>query len=446
MKFNNLFKKELKELITKQTIAQMVFTMVLLIFMGQMLGQAMNSADTASGKAYVINEDNTEFTETVLKNVGEDLELTIAPAGTSVYDALKDNDNVIVIPAGFSETILTDKQPGEVDFYSTVKMSGLSGTVGGIAGGNAVNYIFDEAKSSLLLADYGFTEADIERLNNVTETVDFSVFGGKTAKVSASSIMGILTMQMMIAPVVIMILLMMASQMIMVAISTEKIDKTLETLLSTPVSRLNVLLAKMSAALVSALLYAVFTAIGFVFYIGGVAGAAVTNTEAMTEAIGGDVMNEAMSLAEGMTALGLGLTPLDFFLFFIQLFLSIAIGLAISLMLGATATDAKSLSSLLLPIMIVVMIPFVITFISDINTLPLPFMIVMYLIPFTHTYMAIPNLIMNDFAAFFAGMGYQVLFFGLSMFAAIKMFTSDKLFTASFAQGKSSGIAKLLGN
>jgi ABC-2 type transport system permease protein len=445
MRFNNLFKKELKELITKQAIASMVFTMVLLILMGQMFGQAMNSADTASSKAYVINQDNTAFTETVLKNVSEDIELTIAPADTSIYDAMKDHDNVIVIPAGFSETILTEKKPGEIDFYGNVKLSGLSGTMGGIAGGTAITNIFEESKQSLLLTDYGMTEADIERINNVTETVEYSVFDGKTAKVSASSLMGILTMQMMIAPMVIMILLLMASQMIMVAISTEKIDKTLETLLSTPVSRLNVLLAKMSAALVSALLYAVFTAIGFVFYIGGVAGSAITDTDAMSEAIGGGAVNTAMSLAEGMNILGLGLTPLDFFLFFIQLFLSIAIGLAISLMLGATATDAKSLSSLILPIVIVVMIPFAITFISDINTLPLPFMLIMYLIPFTHTYMAIPNLITNDFFAFFAGMGYQVLFFGLSMFAAIKMFTSDKLFTASYSQGNA-GAKKLFGN
>jgi ABC-2 type transport system permease protein len=436
MKFSNLFKKELKELITRQTIFAMLFTMILLILMGQVFGQAMSSADTAASKAYVINEDKTEFTETVLKNVGEDMELTIAEPNTSVYDALLTRDSVIVIPSGFSETILRDKKPGEIKLYGNVIVGGISATMGGIAGGDAVNYIFTEARESVLLTEYGLTEADIESLNSVTATVDYAVFGGKTAEVSAAALSGILTVQMLIAPIVIMILLLMASQMIMVAISTEKIDKTLETLLSTPVSRLNVLLAKMAAALLTALLNAVFTAVGMVFYISGFAGSAITDTQGMGEAIDGDVMNSAMSVVDGLNTLGLTLTPLDYFLFFVQLFLSIAIGLAISLMLGATATDTKSLSNLIMPMMIAIMIPFVISFMSDISTLPLPFAIIMWLIPFTHSYTAIPNLIAGDFLMFFIGMAYQLLFLFVTMFAAIKMFTSDKLFTMAYSAGK----------
>ena len=41
MKFGNLLKKELRELITKQALISMVFTMALLIFMGQIMGGAM---------------------------------------------------------------------------------------------------------------------------------------------------------------------------------------------------------------------------------------------------------------------------------------------------------------------------------------------------------------------------------------------------------------------
>jgi ABC-2 type transport system permease protein len=431
VKFSNLFKKEIKELLNRQALFTMVFTMVLLIIMGQFFGQAINSADTASGTAYIINRDDTAFTRAVLENAGKSTNITFGDPSETPETALADRNGVIIIPEGFSDSILNDKKPGTVDFYAKVSFAGLS-AVDSLAGGDAVNGIFAAARDEALLDTYGLSEDDIKLLNNVAETVDFSVYGGKTAQVSASAISGIMMMQMLIAPIVIFILLLMASQMIMVAVSTEKMDKTLETLLSTPVSRLDVLLAKMTAAVVSALLNAAFMAIGMVFYMSGFAGAAITDTSAMSEAFGGEALNTAMTVAQGMVTLGLTMTGADYFLFFIQLFLSVAIGLAAALMLGAMATDAKSLQTLILPVMMIIMVPFFAAILGDVSKMPLPVQIVMYLIPFTHSYTAIPNLIGNNYALFFGGMAYQIVFFVFAMFLAIKMFTSDKLFTAAY--------------
>jgi ABC-2 type transport system permease protein len=435
VKFSNLFLKEIKELVNRQALFTMVFTMVLLIVMGQFFGQAMSSADTASGTAYVINRDDTAFTRTVLENAGKSTTITYGSPEETPETALTDRNSVIIIPEGFSDSILNDKTPGKIDYYAKVSFAGLS-AVDSLSGGDAVGGIYAAAKDEALLESYGLTEDDVKLLNNVTETVDFSVYGGKTAQVAASAISGIMMMQMLIAPMVIFILLLMASQMIMVAISTEKMDKTLETLLSTPVSRLDVLLAKMTAAVVSALLNAAFMAVGMVFYMSGFAGAAITDTSAMSEAFGGEAMNTAMTVAQGMVTLGLTLMPIDYFLFFIQLFLSVAIGLAAALMLGAMATDAKSLQTLILPVMMIIMVPFFVALIGDISKMPLPFQIVMYLIPFTHAYTAIPNLIGDNYALFFGGMAYQIIFFAFAMFLAIKMFTSDKLFTAAYKPTK----------
>ncbi|MDR0991925.1 MAG: ABC transporter permease [Ruminococcus sp.] len=435
MKFSNLFSKEIKELINRQAIFTMVFTMVLLIIMGQFFGQALNSADTVSGKAYIINRDNTPFTRSVLEAVSENTDIILGDPTETPEEALVSQNGVIVIPEGFSNSILNAKVPGKIDYYAKVSFAGLS-AVESLSGGDAVGGIFAAAKDEALLVSYGLSEKDITLLNSVAETVDFSVYGGKTAQVSASAISGVMMMQMMIAPMVIFILLLMASQMIMVAISTEKMDKTLETLLSAPVSRLDVLLAKMTAAVVSALLNAAFMAVGMVFYMSGFAGAAITDTSAVSEAFGGEAINTAMTVAQGMVSLGLTLTPMDYFLFFIQLFFSVAIGLAAALMMGAMATDAKSLQTLILPIMMIIMVPFFVTLLGDISKMPLPFQIVMYLIPFTHAYTAIPNLIGGNYALFFGGMAYQIIFFAFAMFLAVKMFTSDKLFTAAYKPTK----------
>ena len=65
---------------------------------------------------------------------------------------------------------------------------------------------------------------------------------------------------------------MFASQMIISAISTEKIDKTLETLLSAPVSRIAVLSSKMLAATIISALYAAIYMLGFSNMMSGMGG------------------------------------------------------------------------------------------------------------------------------------------------------------------------------
>ncbi|MGN0675534.1 MAG: ABC transporter permease, partial [Oscillospiraceae bacterium] len=68
MKFGNLLKKELRELITKQAIISMVFTMVLLIVMGQVLGGAMAEGfDTST--ITLCNQDDNDFTKEMLEKV-----------------------------------------------------------------------------------------------------------------------------------------------------------------------------------------------------------------------------------------------------------------------------------------------------------------------------------------------------------------------------------------
>ena len=257
----------------------------------------------------------------------------------------------------------------------------------------------------------------------------------------------------MIAPFAIFFLMLMASQMIMTAISTEKIDKTLETLLSTPVSRMSVLMAKMLAALVSALINAVVMIIGFAIYmislVGGVASSIVESgaldqaTAAAAETIGSA---DVMSVTQGLAELGFTISGLDILLFGLQLFLSIAIGLSLSLILGAMATDVKSVQTLTMPIMMAVMLPFFVTMFVDFGSMPTAFKAVMFVIPFTHSYNALTNLMTNDLAMFWGGFAYQIAFFAVCMFLAVRMFTSDKLFTMAFATENKAAKQKKLFN
>jgi ABC-2 type transport system permease protein len=284
----------------------------------------------------------------------------------------------------------------------------------------------------VLEGNYNLSEEQVMALWNNFVLVDYATFGGKTAQASADSITGIMMIQMLIAPFVIFILLIMAASMIMTAISTEKIDKTLETLLSAPVSRLSLLFSKLVAAVIAALANALAMSIGMVFYMNGVTGGALGEMTGVAEQSDITAALDMMSVGDAMNTLGLSLSVGDYVLFGIQLFFTIAIGLGLSLILGALATDIKSVQSLMMPMMMAVMIPFFICLLADVNGMSTLFKTIMYLIPFTNAYMAIPNLMVGEMALFWLGLVYQIIFFAVVMFFAVKMFTSDKLFTMSF--------------
>ena len=337
---------------------------------------------------------------------------------------------------------MNEKKPGQLIFASKVSL-GFSAAMSSISSSDAVSTIVDHSADEAMESIYGLTAEDIALITSPANTVEFSAANGKSVEISAAAVSSIVMMESMIAPFAIFFLLLLASQMIMTAISTEKIDKTLETLLSTPVSRMTVLTAKMVAAIISALLNAVFMIVGFGVYMVSIMGGAMsgaTNGEAnisdlagMTSVPDAGALTDVLSTADAISQLGFSLSGVDILLFGLQLFLTLAIGLSISLILGATATDVKSVQTLVMPIMIAVMIPFFVTMFMDFGEMPVAAKVIMFLIPFTHSYIALTNLMSGDMIMYWGGLAYQIVFFAVCMFLAVRMFTSDKLFTMSFS-------------
>lgn len=433
MKFGNLLKKELSELITPQAIFSMLFTCVLLIVLGQVMGSAMEEGFNTS-TVNICDLDNTEYTQDMLKNLESygttpDMVDIQGDDYAAELDRLGIN-NAVIIPAGYTDSILKDNSPAELIYVSKLG-TGLAGSMKTISASDAVSAIQSAATNDILLKTYGLSEEEITKVRTPVQTVEFTVSNGKTAQISPDALTAVLMFQSMIAPFVVFFLLLMAAQMIMTAISTEKIDKTLETLLSAPVSRMSILTAKMLAAVIVALLNAAFMVVGFIFYIGGMTGGALESVSATADIAAS--AGTALSVPEAMNALGLTIGAGGYLLFGVQLFLTVAIGLSISLILGAFAEDVKSVQTLVMPIMILVMIPFFLTLFLDMNTVSPVIKAITYIIPFSHTYLALNNLMAGNTALFFGGIAYQLIFFIVCMFIAVRIFTTDKIFTMSSA-------------
>lgn len=442
MKFINLFKKELSELINKQMIISLIATMAIFMILGSVMTESISdiSEETKSVTINISDRDKTEFTGNLMKSLeelnSETTELTIKTFETEGDDyaaILSENDieNIIIIPEGFTAALDKTEQP-EIIAVSRMKSAATLSNLN-VDNSSAIALI-EQSISDTIANDTGMSDSQYKLMNNPVIITENTVIDDKSAVISTNSIISKISMQNMILPIIVFVLIMLTSQMLMSAISNEKLDKTLETLLSAPVSRLSVLGAKMLAAAVVALLNAVAYMIGFSKFVSGASDTLSEEAESLA--------NKGLTVDAALEQLGLSLGFTDYLLVGLQLFFTIMICLSISLILGALINDSKNAQNMLMPIMMMAMVPYMISMLTDINALPTVIRLLVYAIPFTHTFSAIPNLMFGNTSLFFIGLGYQIIIFAVCIFFALRLFMSDKIFTISLNFGQKSRYKK----
>lgn len=440
MKFFNLLKKELMELLNKQMILGIVIMLVLFSIVGQVMHSSIEEISKNQYKINVMDCDDTDFTESIfddMKSMNADIKMIGKEfSGKEFQDIMKENDieSLVVIPEGFTKDLLENKNLSALTSVSVMKSASSVAMVS--SDNSSALSLLQSVISDKLMKNGGFSEQDIALVQQSFKVSEITVVSDKSAEISMSTIIQNISVQNMIIPIIVFVLVMYTSQMIIGAISTEKIDKTLETLLSAPVSRSAVLGSKMLAAAIVALINAVSFMIGYYVLVGG----------AMTSAMSLDTVSSAVSdtisYSNAMNQLGLHLEITDYLLVGIQTFLTIMISLSVSIILGAMANDAKSAQNLVMPVMMCAMIPYIVSMVSDINTLPTVIKTLVYAIPFTHTFTAMNNLMFGNDKIFVFGIIYQAVVFAVCMFFAIRIFNSDKIFTSSLNLGQKSKLRK----
>ncbi|MBR6103207.1 MAG: ABC transporter permease [Ruminococcus sp.] len=420
MKFMNLFKKELREMVTVQMIAILVMIYLGMTLLGNVMEKQVEKVAKDSAKIVICDQDNTDFTKAVIELMktpvnGEPNEVTLVEFESEDYakelDRL-DKKSVVIIPKGFTDQV----NNGETAEFTYVnRMTSLSTMSNISSGSETAKALITASVTSALYNDKiknnQLNAKEVAQLEKPVDIKEKTVVAEKTGDIASSTVSSIKQMETMFLPIIVFLLIMYSSQMVLNAVSTEKIDKTLETLLSAPVSRLAVLSSKMLAAGVVAAAYAVVMMFGMNGMLNKIPKG---DTEQYKEAIEG---------------LGLTLSGGQFVLVGLQMFVSILIALSISLVLGVLAKDAKSGQSLLLPIQLMSMVPYMLSMFMDIKTLDPVIRYLIYAIPFTHTFMANENLMFGNYTLYFGGLIYQLALLMLCMGFAIRVFTSDRIFT-----------------
>lgn len=410
-RFSVLLIKELRELLTPQTLVPIALVVVVFLGLGKVLS-AQTKTQQQPQPILVIDNDVSATSASVVALLRQDNLAVTAEDHGSMPDFTKpiSQKAVIVIPSGFGRAMAASK-PATLETYT-------------VQDGFSVARLADTSLVSDAVADVnsGMAAGRLAKLvpHVLPQTLlvpirddQHMVANGNVAAIDPASVASYLTSQIALVPIVLFIVILFAGQMVATAMANEKENKTLETLLSVPISRTTIVTAKMLAAGIVASI----TATAYVFGIHSV----------QANLTASPTLGSATKAA--IAQLGLSLSVGSYILLALTLFLGILVALAIALVLGSFADNIKSVQSLIMPLMVLLLVPYLATLIMNVQTLPETFKILLYMIPFTYTFQAMPNLYLHNYSFVVAGCLYELAFFVVFMLFAAKLFSSDRLLT-----------------
>jgi ABC-2 type transport system permease protein len=422
-KFTNLLLKEIRELVNKQLIISLLMTVALFYFIGEMTKKEVKKA-LGKQKISVMDLDRSELSKGLLAQLQTmkfQIEWVTAKDTSAAVEACRATDTnlLLVIPAGFGESV-GRFAPMAIETYTYLRGFSIVGR------GKSEIFRALVAATNVYLSDAYLRKKipDIkpEDLKNPIKSRDFVIVKDRMAETSALAVTNFVSSQSFFVPIILMMIIIYASQMVISAIAMEKQNKTLETLLTVPIPRTSIVTTKMMAAGLVGLLSAVIYMVGFKSYMGGFTSGAGARGA-------GDV-------SAAIQKLGLAMTTNGYIILGVSLFFAILCALAMATILGVLAEDFRSAQALIMPLVFLVMIPYFLSFFSDMNTLSLPVKLFVWAIPFSHPFLASQNILLGNYTSVLYGIIYMAVFFGIMVFIAARIFSTDRILTMKLKFGK----------
>jgi ABC-2 type transport system permease protein len=324
-------------------------------------------------------------------------------------------DLFILIQHNFTEAIEANEYAG-VTLFTQLRTYSISES---IPPDIVASYV-SEYQQSILDDRLGsaFPGENVTALKTPISIESVSVVKGKLVTNSPSEITNQMMLQSMMIPMVLMILLIMAAQLAATSVAMEKEEKTLESLLTTPVPRSTILFGKIAGVVVISAIAVVAYVMGFSFYMSSVMGAEGTALDI-----------SSIGLAPSLTGMGVLL---------VTLFLSLVSALSLSVLVASFTEDVRSAQSILGVIYVPIFIPAIILMLVDLSQLPGLAQILILAIPFTYPVLAAKAMYTGEFTVIIFGIIYQVIFTAIIIYVASWFFSSEKIMTARLTLKKAS--------
>lgn len=420
-----LLQKELRELLTPALFIPLILTVGIFYGIGQLSSVESKRVAETPTSVRLIDHDQSELSNSVrgaltqlniqIDEVTPDTPIEEAVSAAQAQSAVA----VIVIPPGFN-SVLTNNEPYSLSIYQILRSFSATST-STTSKITAATELVNQLVSDQLISARG--NLDPQFAKHPIQVIEHVVVNERFAAVSSQQMYGYIQSQIFFIPLIVFIVITFASQMIATSIASEKENKTLESLLSAPVSRQAIVLAKLLAAGILALVFALVYMIGFSSYLNGLTGGGLSAgiTDAATQAA---------------ATLGLTFTTTQYAILGVTLFLGIINALAMALILGAFAEDVKGIQAVVTPLMVLLLIPYLLISFFDIQTLSNPVKWLIYAIPFSHPFLAPQQLIFNQLTHVWAGIAYQVVIFACLVGVAARIFSTDAIMTLKLNFGK----------
>lgn len=427
-KFFVLFKKEIKEMLTPQLWIPFITVIVVFFVVGNVANKQMKRQASTKSAIAIADFDQSALSQAATQAVGQSVEVVkITAVDSKDFLAQMTQKNIpsgLIIPSGFEKNISSNNS-GEIQSYTLMNdFSAFAGRKLSVASSSA-SVINEVVSNTLISSKLGGAEAAV--LKRPVSTKNYVSANGITKEGDATQLLSYILSQTTTIPTVLFVVIVMAAQMIAAAVATEKENKTLETLLSLPISRKAIVASKMLAAGFVSLIMASVYMLGIRNMNSGISGAASGITT-------GD------NIAQLAGELGLKFTVTGYLELGLVLFLAIILALAIAMILGAFAQDAKSAQGVVAPLMILVMIPYFLILFLDLNSLSPVVRYIIYAIPFSHIFLAMPNILQGNHGFVLAGAAYLLVLFVIFVLIAAKIFSSDLILTMKLNFSKKSKV------
>jgi ABC-2 type transport system permease protein len=413
----NVIVKEVKELVRDRTLlfGMIIVPLILFPLMGFAMQTSMETAEETVRNASiaVMNLDKGSVAEN-LTNFLITLNVTIVKVDllglSEAVDYVQQSNltGLIVIPPDFSYNI-TEGLKAELDVYTVFRGGGIAES----ASSSTISALLQTFEGGLVVQKVGeIYPENPEAVLDPIELSEKSIVGGKSVDVSPSVLFGLMMSQSMGMPIGIMMLLIFAMQLAATSVASEKEEKTLETLLTLPISRFTILAGKLTGSIIIAVIGSVAYIVGFSYYIGSFMGS-------IPAEIGVD-----------LATIGLAPTPISYLVLGASLFVSLISALALAVSISVFAEDVKGAQALVGPLSVLLIFPMIFMMFTDIYALPFPLMIVLLAIPFTHPMLASKVAFTGDYLTAVIGIVYVSIFTITVLYIAARLFATEKILTA----------------
>ena len=414
--FTTVLIKELKELMRdpKILVGMIVVPLVLFPVLGLVMGYAVSTAQEQAQKAtlLVVNNDGEEWSKSFIDYLNTYMNVAVIN-NTSSQEIIEQNllpnynsTQFVEIPAGFS-TNMTQHLNGDYNITTKVNIYGVfqGGGIFSDLGSSGITVLIDSFNRAIA--------------PDVVAPVQSTIIKGQVQEgVDPATLSGLMMSQSIALPVTVMIMITYAMQIAATSVAMEKEEKTLETLLTSPVDRFAILMGKVSSTVLVAGIATVTVLVGYSYMLGSI--------------------TMGIPMPENVDLVSLGLVPSTFgyVLLGISLFITLLSALALAVIMSAFAENVRSAQALVGYIYPIIFIPAMALMYLDFNSLPLAIKAVFYAIPYSHPIIASKAVVMGDYTTVALGIVYVTVFTVVIMYIASRLFATEKILTAKLVFGK----------